>query len=228
MKIVNLTKHNISTKHNNISFAIKLNQIKDIWLFNCIEGCQHYCIYNQIKISQISKIIITELKISNISGLLGLLSSLNLTNRTKALSIYGPAGINKYLNLIKKYSKTNFRYNLYVFILKTGLSINSNKYLIYTFINKKYSDFIIINTEQQIKFNLRKAKQFNLLAGPLYGKLKKSYDFLLPDGITLYGQSFIKTYQAGRKILFILNKHHTRQSIEISFITDIVYFKQFS
>ena len=87
MKIINLTRREPSTINYSTCFALNLQNSKEIWLFNCNQGCQHQLQKSKIKINHISKIIITSLNIENISGLLGLLSSLSLINRNKKLNI---------------------------------------------------------------------------------------------------------------------------------------------
>lgn len=218
MKIINLTcKYTNTYKiYTKTSFAFQFRYFKEIWIFNCNQGCQHKLASKHIRISQISRIIITELHTENISGLLGLLSSLSLIQRKKVLHIYSPKGLEKYLKLGKKYSQTNFHYNIYLHILKTGLIINSYTYQVYTFASNSKYEFHITNKEKYGKFKLYKAKNFSLIIGPLYGKLKKGSKFLLPDGYILDGNSFTGNNNSGMKISCILNKYHRRNSIEIS------------
>lgn len=216
MHIINLKPQKHLINYYDISFACTLCNSKEIWLLNCSEGCQHLLRKKNIKISYISKIIITNLSIENISGLLGLLSSLSLINRQKKLSIYSPQGLNKYLNLGKKYSQTNFRYNIYFHTLKTGLIIDHSRYQVYTLKNKSQFDLLIIQHEKFGKFQLLKAKKFYLLEGPLYGKLKKGSDLLLPDGLILYSSTFTNKNTSGIKTSIISNKYNRRQYIECS------------
>nr|YP_009295870.1 hypothetical protein Schim_124 [Schimmelmannia schousboei]AOM64805.1 hypothetical protein Schim_124 [Schimmelmannia schousboei] len=215
MEIINLTSHHVNLQQAPKSFAIKLNYLKEIWIFNCNEGCQHYLIEKQIKINQISKIILTELTINHISGLLGLLSSLSLINRKKPLHIYSPCKLDNYLHLGKKYSHTNFCYRLYFHILHTNLTINHSNYQLYVFSKYWQFDFIIITTEQYGQFKLNIAKKFHLKEGPLYGKLKKGFSFILPDGFILEGINFTNKNHAGYKISYISNKYHSRKFTEI-------------
>lgn len=195
------------------SLVVKFRSSKDIWLFNCIEGCQHYLMQAKIKMSQISTIVITDLKSCHISGLMGLLSSLSLGNRQKDIYIYAPIGAEKYLQLIKKYSKTNFKYNLFIVLLHTGIIINSQTKVIYVFLNcfnKLSYHFIILNLEKQMKFNVAKANDYKLLPGPLYGKLKQCSNFILPDGLILNGDEFVEYKKSGNKFAIVLSKYHTR------------------
>lgn len=217
MEITYIYNQALSNINPYICLIIKLHS-KDVYLFNCIEGYQNYCIQAQVKISQISTIIISDLKLFSISGLIGLLSSLSLANRTKDVYIYAPIGIEKYLELVKKYSKTNFKYNLFIIFIYNGFTISSKIQTVYSFANyiQKISyDFIVLNSEKYRKFDIGQAYSFQILLGPLYGQLKHCCSFLLPDGLILNGNQFIEFYHSGDKFLIVSSKYHTRKLKQI-------------
>nr|YP_010951452.1 Ribonuclease Z [Laurencia catarinensis]WMP12391.1 Ribonuclease Z [Laurencia catarinensis] len=199
---------------SNISLLIKLSSFRDIWIFNCTEGCQFNIITQGFKINNLSKIILTSLHINNISGLLGLLSSLNLIGRTKSLHLYGPVDLRYYLDLGKKYSRTNFNYVIYLHILKTGLIINHYGCRIYAFCGKSGFEFTVIRPEQYGTFFLDKARCNYLVPGPLYGKLKKGMSFLLPDGFTLDGVRLTSQNAIGSHLSCSTDNFYCRRAIE--------------
>nr|YP_009399432.1 ribonuclease Z [Dictyomenia sonderi]ARW69038.1 ribonuclease Z [Dictyomenia sonderi] len=201
-------------RSTNISLLVKLPAIKDIWLFNCIEGSQFNFLSQSFKINNVSKIVIPNLHISNISGLLGLLSTLNLTGRKKSLHIYAPIDLKYYLDLGKKYSKTNFSYILYIHVLKTGLIINQCGCRIYALNCHGHYEFFIIQSEQYGTFYLDKARSNYLLPGPLYGKLKKGFSFLFPDGYILNGSNFTSSNVLGSQISCLFSSFYSRQVFE--------------
>nr|QCI07631.1 ribonuclease Z [Nitophyllum punctatum] len=213
-----------SLYRSDTSFMINFIAIKDIWIFNCSEGCQYNTINNESKINNVSKIIITDLYIHNTSGLLGLLSSLNLIGRTKDLHIYGPKNLANYLDLSKKYSHTNFSYTIYIHVLAIGLVINTNKYRVYTLGNKNQYQFFIMQSEYSGKFFLSKAKKSYLIQGPLYGKLKKGSSFILPDGHTLYGCQFTISHLIGLQLCFVVDKYYNRVLLESSWTPSIIVY----
>nr|YP_009397566.1 ribonuclease Z [Dipterosiphonia australica]ARW66752.1 ribonuclease Z [Dipterosiphonia australica] len=198
-------------KKNNISLLLKLPTVKDTWLLNCTEGSQFNFFNQNFKINNLSKIIIPNLHISSISGLLGLLSTLNLIGRIKPLHIYAPIGIKYYLDLGKKYSKTNFNYMLYIHILNTGLIINQYSCRVYALGHNANYEFFIVQSEQYGTFYLDKAKSIYLLPGPLYGKLKKGSIFLFPDGFVLDGSDFTSTSILGCQVCCLLSLFYKPQ-----------------
>lgn len=192
--------------HFNHNFAIKIKEFRNIWLINCYEGCQHLLIQKDIKISQISKIFITDINKENIYGLLGLLSTLSLSTRITELEIYGPTKLIKYIYYWKKYSKTNFRYILYIYHINTTLVANNNIYKIYSFTkNTNNLNYNIIDKEKKGKFKVQKAVNHRINQGPIYGKLKAGYDFILPDGHFIYGVKYIHQYITGGKLTLMCN-----------------------
>nr|YP_009395084.1 ribonuclease Z [Bryothamnion seaforthii]ARW63852.1 ribonuclease Z [Bryothamnion seaforthii] len=208
---------------SNISLLIKFPAIKDIWIFNCTEGCQFNIVNQNFKINNLSKIIITDLHIKNISGLLGLLSSLNLIGRVKSLHIYGPHDLKYYLDLGKKYSRTNFNYVVYIHILKTGLVINQQGYRIYSLYKNNYYEFIMIHSEHSGTFFLEYAKKNYLVPGPLYGKLKKGSIFLLPDGFVLNGNNLTSSNLLGDQFCLLTTGFYNRTLLENAIHSRIVF-----
>jgi len=206
------------------SFMIQFYTIQNICILNCCESCQYVIMKSKFKINKISKIIITDLHINNLSGLMGLLSTLSLIGRLESLHIYGPKDLIYYLDLCKKYSRTNFNYIIYVHILKTGLTINHYQYRIYTFFNNSQYDFIIMESERHGKFFLSKAKKNYLLPGPLYGKLKKGLDFILPDGYILNGNDFTIFNLLGYQLSFFINRYYKRKILENSVHSNIIFY----
>lgn len=192
------------------SIFVKLDKSGEVWLLNCFEGCQQILIKKNIKLSNIIKIIFTDLTLSSIAGLLGLLSSLSLYMRDKHLDIYGPYGLHKYISLIKKYCHTNFRYTIYIHSVSNSLIEKSNNFRLYAFYYSQNSivNYYLVFSEKVGKFNMHKASDFLLPAGSLYSCLKKESNFIVPDGLFIYGYLFIENYYLGFKIVYLSNNFH--------------------
>lgn len=219
MKIINLKQKHLfvySFQDISSSFVIKVQHLGQIWLLNCSEGCQHTLTRKKIKISQITKIIITDLSIRHTSGLLGLLSSLSLNTSIKKIDLYGPNGLVNYLFWGRKYSQTNFHYSLSIHNIETGVIAQNQFYQLHAFTDLGFIlsfNYCILISEKPGRFNLLKAMASKVPLGPFYGKLKTGKDFILPDGYALYGDDFVNSYYLGGKISFLVNCSK-RQSFE--------------
>ena len=225
MECINLNDSFYAIHDSCMSFIIKFTHSREIWLFNAFDGCQHAIFRKGVKYSQISKIVIVDLSARNISGLLGLLSSLSLSGRRKPLHIYGPSGLGEYIDLSKKYSHTNFCYSVYLYIVKSGVIIDHWNCKIYAMIKYHYFELLMFTHIRPGKFEITKAKDFNIISGPLYGKLKQSLYFILPDGCILAGTYFINNNYIGIKNSLLNNVYHTRRYVESSIYTNMLIYR---
>lgn len=211
-------------KYDDKSLMIHSPIFKKILLFNCCENCQYLIVNNKYKVNSISNIILTNMHIKNLSGLLGLLSSLNLVGRIKSLHIYGPKDLVYYLELNKKYSHTNFSYMIYIHILVSGLVINDSNYKIYSLNNDNRYNFLLIEKEKMGTFLVSKALYHGLVPNSLYGKLKKGLIFMLPDGHLLRGNSFTFFSSLSSEIAFVLDRYYRRNNAEFCEKSRIIFF----
>lgn len=74
------------------------------FLIDCAEGTQVQLRKNKIKFTKINHIFISHLHGDHFFGLVGLVSTFMLLNRTNDLHIYGPSGIKDIIKLQLKYS----------------------------------------------------------------------------------------------------------------------------
>jgi ribonuclease Z len=211
--------------HKSISFLVKRSSMGIVWLFNCPEGCQHILIQKKIKLHQINNIIITSLDIKNTAGIIGLLSSLSLSSRIHTLSIYGPQGLFQYLQFLRKYSQTTFKYRLNIHILRYGfIKINSlcNTYIYPTDCSINQLQCIIFEEEKIGRFKPLKASIFQIKTGPLYGKLKSKCRLIGPDGCVARGKFFTNPYYAGFKAIYVFHKYCYRNFMEFTCTTSTI------
>lgn len=92
--------------------AQALNINEHWYLVDCGEGTQQQMLRYDVKASRIDHIFISHLHGDHYLGLVGLLSSLHLNNRTKALKLFGPPELKEIIDLQLKYSDTTLQYEL--------------------------------------------------------------------------------------------------------------------
>jgi ribonuclease Z len=89
-----------------------LSANNDLFLIDCGEGTQIQILKNKIKLSKLKNIFISHLHGDHYFGLIGLISSLNLAQRTEPLTIFGPKGLEQIIQLQLKYSQTWLHFKL--------------------------------------------------------------------------------------------------------------------
>jgi len=84
-----------------------------LFLIDCGEGTQVQLRKNKIKFSKINQVFISHLHGDHFFGLIGLISTFALLNRTTDLHIYGPKGIKEIVNLQLRLSNSWTKYGLF-------------------------------------------------------------------------------------------------------------------
>lgn len=95
---------------NHTSQVIRFGQ--ELLLLDCGEGTQMQLRKFKIKSSKISNIFISHLHGDHYLGLIGLLSSYNLSKRTKPLTIFGPQGLDEIITTNFRWSNTKLGFPL--------------------------------------------------------------------------------------------------------------------
>ncbi|WP_069657804.1 ribonuclease Z [Arcticibacter eurypsychrophilus] len=99
-----------------------LNINERLFLIDCGEGTQQQLLKNGIKAQRINHIFISHLHGDHYLGLVGLLSSLHLYGRIRAMEIFGPPELKEILDIQFKYSQTNLRYPIEFYATQTERS----------------------------------------------------------------------------------------------------------
>lgn len=79
-------------------------------MVDCGEGTQHQLKRYRVKSSKIDHIFISHLHGDHYLGIMGLISTFHLNNRTTPLVIFGPKGLDEMITLHLKYSNTHLSY----------------------------------------------------------------------------------------------------------------------
>lgn len=97
-------------RRNHTAQVIRFGQ--ELLLLDCGEGTQIQLHKYKIKTSQITHIFISHLHGDHYLGLVGLLSSYNLSKRIKPLTIFGPKGLDEIITTQFRWSDTKIMYPL--------------------------------------------------------------------------------------------------------------------
>jgi len=213
MKVVFLgTSSGMPTLKRNVSsIALVFTNSNKLWLWDCGEGTQHQIQKTSLKLSKLEKVFITHLHGDHTFGLPGLLASRGLRSGQdqRSIQIFGPSGLDSYLEQIQNITKTYFPYKIEIKIVPQdfpeGILYEDEEYLIrYTEVihNIKTYAYSIEEKKGRCHFLVEKAKKFNIPPGPVYRALKNGERVKLPDGRIFYGKDFITNIEKGRKIVF--------------------------
>ena len=99
-----------------------------LWLFDCGEGTQHQLLHTSYHPGKVDKIFITHLHGDHLFGLPGLLCSRSMAGNANPLTIYGPAGIQEFVETTLRLSGSWTDYPLEVVEIGEGLVFDDGDY----------------------------------------------------------------------------------------------------
>ncbi|MCH4169459.1 MAG: ribonuclease Z [Streptococcaceae bacterium] len=216
-------------KHRNVSsLVLKLLQERnEAWLFDCGEATQIQILHTTIKPRKINKIFITHLHGDHIFGLPGLLSSRTFQagEIQTPLTLYGPKGIQEFVELTLKISQTKLGYPIEFHELQSdGLIFEDNSFKVET---KKLEHGIpcfgyrITEKDKTGELQVDKLQALGVPSGPIYGKIKSGQSIEI-GGVTYPASDFIGETKKGKVVTILGDTRRTDKSIELAQNADVL------
>jgi ribonuclease Z len=192
MEIVFLgTASMVPTKERNPS-ALLISYGSEGILIDCGEGTQRQMKITGIKLTRITKILISHWHGDHVLGLPGLLQSLGASDYNKTLKIYGPKGTKKYFKLLTEVFVLDRDIKLEINEVNKGKFFENDDFLLEALPLEHGIPTIGFNfvEKDKRKIDMKKVKKLGLPEGPLLGKLQdgKSINFegkkIKPEQVT--------------------------------------------
>ncbi|MCQ9209009.1 ribonuclease Z [Granulicatella seriolae] len=199
----------LPSKNRNVtSIALKLlDEINEVWLFDCGEATQHMILHTAIKPRKVTKIFITHLHGDHIFGLPGFLSSRTFQAGDCPVTIYGPKGIKEYVETSIRLSQSRLGYPIhYKEFTDGGELIDDAKFKVLTLkLDHGIPSFgyRIVEKDHPGELQADRLKELGVPYGPLFGKLKQGQTIELEDGRLIDGKDYISEPKRGRIVTIL-------------------------
>ncbi|MTJ52896.1 ribonuclease Z [Anabaena sp. UHCC 0253] len=220
------TSSGVPTRSRNVSsVAVRLPQRAELWLFDCGEGTQHQILRSDLKISQLSRIFITHMHGDHIFGLMGLLASCGLAGNVEKVDIYGPSGLNEYLQAASRYSHTHFSYPIKVHTVQPGVIYEDDEFTVSCGpLHHRITAFgyRLAEKDRAGRFDIDKAKALEIPSGPIYGQLKRGETVTLADGRVINGSELCGPTEIGRKIAYCTDTVYCDGAVQLAQDADVL------
>ncbi|MAG07948.1 ribonuclease Z [Candidatus Woesearchaeota archaeon] len=211
----------VPTKERNHSgFLLEFGT--DGLLFDCGEGIQRQIKTAGIKLTRVTKILISHWHGDHVLGLPGLIQTLGASEYNKTLEIYGPIGTKERMKNMFKAFVFDRRTDIKIQEVKEGTILENNKFSLQaTELDHKIKTLGFCFTEKdKRRIDVKAVKKLGIPEGPLLGKLQEN------KPITFKGKKINPkdtTYlEKGKKITYIADTLPCNNSYKLAKDSDVL------
>ncbi|MEM2419621.1 MAG: ribonuclease Z [Candidatus Bathyarchaeia archaeon] len=186
--------------------AILVKRKGEQLLFDCGEGAQRQMVMAGASFHRMMKIFITHMHGDHVLGLPGLMQTMALHDREKPLIVYGPLGIGKFVECVRKTVQFGLTFPIEVHeIHEAGVVCETTEYAVQAVWANHVTPslaYALVEKPRPGKFYPEKAKALGVPEGPLWGQLQRGKAVRLPDGRTIKPDDVLGPPRSGRKIVY--------------------------
>ena len=173
-------------------------------LFDCGEGTQRQMMRWSVGFS-FREIFFTHFHSDHFLGLIGLVRTMGLMDRTEPLVLYGPRGAQRVLGAALTVGIERNRFPVEIIEVKPGDVLAREEYEIRAFETDHRIDtvgFALVERQRLGRFNPDRARDLGIPEGPLWGRLHRGETIELFDGRKVSPADLVGDPRPGRTLVY--------------------------
>jgi ribonuclease Z len=202
MKLVFLGTSAAQPTENRGLSCICLERDGEILMFDAGEAAQISYMKSGLGWNKKMKLFVTHLHGDHCVGILGLLQTMSMQNRTETLEIFGPSGIEEFIAANIKVLNFGLSFPVLITIIKEGKILENEKFSIHV-CNANHSitsfSYLFEEKDKPGRFNLETAKQLGIPEGELWNKLQNGHEIEI-NGKIIMPEQVLGEKRPGKKI----------------------------
>jgi len=173
-------------------------------LFDCGEGTQRQMMRYGVGFS-FAEVFFTHYHADHMLGIIGLLRTMGLQDRTAPVTLYGPRGAQRILTAAMNLGIERNRFPVEIVELRPGDRLRRAEYDIVVFETEHRADtvgFALAEHTRLGRFHPARARELGVPEGPLWGRLHKGHTVTLGDGRTVSPADLVGPSRPGRTVVY--------------------------
>lgn len=215
-----------SKDRNTSALMVKLlDEVGEMWLFDCGEATQHQILHTSLKPRKVTKIFITHLHGDHIFGLPGFLSSRSFQGGDELLTIFGPQGLQQWIEQTLALSKTHLTYPLQFVEVHEGIIYEDEHFTVSATELRHVVPCFGYRIEQKDlpgELLMEKAQALGVPKGPLLGQLKAGKNIELADGTIVYAKDVVAPPKKGFTLTILGDTKYCPEAVSLATGADIL------
>lgn len=201
----------------------------ELFLFDCGEAAQIQYRRAGLGFAPLRAICITHLHGDHVTGLMGLLMSLGMADRTEPLELFGPPGLGEYLRCNKKALGTAFGYAVEL-REEAGptvfLRTDAYRLMAAPLDHRGLClGFRLEELSRPGRFDLPTARALGVPEGPLFGQLQRGEAISLPDGRVIQPDQVLGPSRPGASMAYCTDTRPCDTAIELARDVDLLIYE---
>src|SRR5882724_681414 len=173
-------------------------------LFDCGEGTQRQMMRYGVGFS-FTEVFFTHFHADHMLGIIGLLRTMGLQDRTAPVTLYGPRGAQRILTAAMSLGIERNRFPVEVVEIRAGDRLRRDEYDIVVFETDHRADtvgYALAEHTRLGRFHPERARELGVPEGPLWGRLHKGETVTLDDGRTVSPPDLVGAPRRGRTVVY--------------------------
>jgi len=186
--------------------CIMIRRGSDTLLFDCGEGAQQQMM--RLKTGfVVNAIFVTHWHADHYLGIFGLIETMSFNGRTEPLTIYGPRGVNKFVDIIRQLTpKIPFEMKASEVadgdvIIRDGYSVSVFR----TYHGMESVGYVLEEEMRPGRFDREGAIALGVKPGPMFGKLQRGQSVIITTengDVTINPEQVMGKMRPGRKVIY--------------------------
>lgn len=186
--------------------AVLVKRGNEQLMFDCGESVQRQMIRAKVGFHKKMKIFVSHMHGDHVLGLPGLMQTMALMDRQKKLEIYGPEGINQFLECVRETLQFGLTFPVEIHeVYDAGVVCEDKEYVVEAARSNHVVPSLAYAFVEKLrpgKFYPEKARALGVPEGELWSKLQHGDEIKLPNGQVVNPEDVLGSPRQGRKIVY--------------------------
>ena len=213
------TGSGVPTLDRNLA-CVAVQRQGELFLFDCGEAAQIQYRRAGLGFGPLRAIFISHLHGDHITGLMGLLMSLQMADRREPLDLYGPPGLRAYVRENQRLLRTGFRYELRFREVEEAATLYETEQVSIRCRPVEHRVFCLgfrlEETPRPGRFSLERAAELSIPSGPLYGALQRGERVTLADGRVITPEEVLGPARPGVSMAYVTDTRPCAAAVELA------------
>ena len=198
----------------------------ELFLFDCGEAAQIQYRRAGLGFAPLAAIFISHLHGDHVTGLMGLLMSLQMADRAEPLDLYGPPGLGEYLRCNRRALQTHFGYRINLREESGPALLRETPAYRITAAPLDHRllclGFRLEEHQRPGRFNVEAAKALGVPEGPLFGRLQHGETVGVPDGRTVRPEDVLGPARPGAVLAYCTDTRPCQAAVDLAREADLL------